>query len=520
MESWRKRAFGLIAGPGESRKATKSSKIAVAWLQCSLRVADNAILQRAAEAGPGGLAVVVVWRCGDRIPTPAFSFAAAAMTSLHKQLRKRGSGLTVLYSADDSERSAAAAVAAHAARLGATTVVVDCAEEAGDAAATYVRVALGEDAKAVEVVGVQDDTLFTHAQALSLMSDSQAGGGAKVLRWASFLKAAAELPPPLAAAPPPATLPPPPPNTAFGKKLRGLPADSAWWGVPTLDGWLKLTGAPISEEGGQRLAREAGERAVSGGRPGFGVKNLGQRKGAGNDADGRAAPQPAYISPYLRWGVISARQADAAGVRRRDLLWRDFARLCWRVVPALRRGVPVIQATPIDDVETFEPPGGKDPTLATADGKALSHWQWTPALVVPAAPADSAEPAVAAAPAKPAPPAKPAKPASPSKPAPPSKPAAGVVGALGEPTWRALLALSAPEAFEAWCVGRTGAPLVDAAMAQLWVTGWMPRRMRLLCASCLVEGLGLDWRLGRDWFACAARRLERAASAPLDMQTA
>ena len=189
--------------------------------------------------------MVVVWRCGDRIPTPAFSFAAAAMTSLHKQLRKRGSGLTVLYSADDSERSAAAAVAAHAARLGASTVVVDCAEEAGDAAATYVRVALGEDAKAVEVVGVQDDTLFTHAQALSLMSDSQAGDDAKVLRWASFLKAAAELPPP-------------PPNTAFGKKLRGLPADSAWWGVPTLDGWLKLTGAPISEEGGQQLAREVG----------------------------------------------------------------------------------------------------------------------------------------------------------------------------------------------------------------------------------------------------------------------
>ena len=58
------------------------------------------------------------------------------------------------------------------------------------------------------------------------------------------------------------------------------------------------------------------------------------------------------------------------------------------------------------------------------------------------------------------------------------------------------LGLSEAEAFEAWCVGRTGAPLVDAAMAQLWVTGWMPRRMRLLCASCLVEGLGPDWRLG------------------------
>jgi len=54
---------------------------------------------------------------------------------------------------------------------------------------------------------------------------------------------------------------------------------------------------------------------------------------------------------------------------------------------------------------------------------------------------------------------------------------------------------------QAWCVGRTGAPLVDAGMRQLWATGWMPRRVRLLCASCLVEGLGLDWRMGEAWFA-------------------
>ena len=41
---------------------------------------------------------------------------------------------------------------------------------------------------------------------------------------------------------------------------------------------------------------------------------------------------------------ISTRQAESAGVRRRDLLWRDFSRLCWRLMPALRQGVPVIQA--------------------------------------------------------------------------------------------------------------------------------------------------------------------------------
>ena len=40
------------------------------------------------------------------------------------------------------------------------------------------------------------------------------------------------------------------------------------------------------------------------------------------------------------------------------------------------------------------------------------------------------------------------------------------------------------------CVGRTGAPLVDASMRQLWACGWMPRRMRLLCACALTEGTG------------------------------
>jgi deoxyribodipyrimidine photolyase len=56
------------------------------------------------------------------------------------------------------------------------------------------------------------------------------------------------------------------------------------------------------------------------------------------------------------------------------------------------------------------------------------------------------------------------------------------------------------ELFKLWCVGNTGSPLVDASMRQLWSEGWMPRRLRLLTAACLVEGLGLDWRLGRDWF--------------------
>ncbi|KAL1519158.1 hypothetical protein AB1Y20_003418 [Prymnesium parvum] len=60
---------------------------------------------------------------------------------------------------------------------------------------------------------------------------------------------------------------------------------------------------------------------------------------------------------------------------------------------------------------------------------------------------------------------------------------------------------SEERAFRAWCVGRTGALVVDAGMRQLWVMGWMPRGVRLLAAACLIEGLGVDWRRGRDWFA-------------------
>lgn len=55
-------------------------------------------------------------------------------------------------------------------------------------------------------------------------------------------------------------------------------------------------------------------------------------------------------------------------------------------------------------------------------------------------------------------------------------------------------------AFRYWCVGNTGSQLVDAGMHQLWAEGWVPRRVRLLAAACLVEGLGVDWRQGRDWF--------------------
>ena len=55
--------------------------------------------------------------------------------------------------------------------------------------------------------------------------------------------------------------------------------------------------------------------------------------------------------------------------------------------------------------------------------------------------------------------------------------------------------------FDAWCEGRTGYPLIDAAMAQINQTGYMHNRLRMVTASFLVKDLGIDWRRGERYFA-------------------
>ncbi|WP_330181711.1 DNA photolyase family protein [Nocardia sp. NBC_01503] len=57
-----------------------------------------------------------------------------------------------------------------------------------------------------------------------------------------------------------------------------------------------------------------------------------------------------------------------------------------------------------------------------------------------------------------------------------------------------------PQAVKAWCTGRTGYPIIDAAMRQLLAEGWMPGRARLVAASFLSKSLGIDWRIGAAHF--------------------
>jgi len=72
-----------------------------------------------------------------------------------------------------------------------------------------------------------------------------------------------------------------------------------------------------------------------------------------------------------------------------------------------------------------------------------------------------------------------------------------------------------PGILAAWREGRTGYPIVDAGMRELWSTGYMHNRVRMIVASFLVKHLLIDWRIGEDWFwdtLCDADAANNAAS--------
>ena len=59
---------------------------------------------------------------------------------------------------------------------------------------------------------------------------------------------------------------------------------------------------------------------------------------------------------------------------------------------------------------------------------------------------------------------------------------------------------SNPRTLRAWTQGKTGYPLVDAGMRELWHTGWMHNRVRMVVASFLVKHLLIGWQEGAAWF--------------------
>lgn len=90
-----------------------------------------------------------------------------------------------------------------------------------------------------------------------------------------------------------------------------------------------------------------------------------------------------------------------------------------------------------------------------------------------------------------------------------------VVGKAFKPAYDAIewaTGKTADANFQAWCEGRTGYPLVDAAMRQINQTGYMHNRLRMVTASFLVKDLGIDWRRGEAYFACALNDFDLSAN--------
>jgi deoxyribodipyrimidine photo-lyase len=87
-----------------------------------------------------------------------------------------------------------------------------------------------------------------------------------------------------------------------------------------------------------------------------------------------------------------------------------------------------------------------------------------------------------------------------------------VVAHCFRPQFDALAWDDAPDLFAAWCEGRTGYPLVDAAMRQLNQSGYMHNRLRMVAASFLTKDLGIDWRAGERYFAQRLNDYDLAAN--------
>ncbi|MCB2096897.1 MAG: deoxyribodipyrimidine photo-lyase [Parvularculaceae bacterium] len=69
-----------------------------------------------------------------------------------------------------------------------------------------------------------------------------------------------------------------------------------------------------------------------------------------------------------------------------------------------------------------------------------------------------------------------------------------------QPKFAAFAWRDSKDDFRAWTRGETGVPIVDAGMRELWRTGWMHNRVRMIVASFLVKNLLLPWRWGERWF--------------------
>lgn len=168
------------------------------------------------------------------------------------------------------------------------------------------------------------------------------------------------------------------------------------------------------------------------------------------DRDRPAVRGTSRLSPYLRWGHLSPFQVWQAATSRRtagtqeavrtftdELGWREF---CWH---QLYHHPDLAQRNLRPEFDAFP-------------------WQW---------PDESPGTDDATGPGR-------------------ARDSSAADGDLPSPAQRV----------RAWQKGRTGVPLVDAGQRELWETGWMHNRVRMVTASFLVKNLNIHWQVGEQWF--------------------
>ncbi|KAL7512740.1 hypothetical protein ACHAXN_009845 [Cyclotella atomus] len=402
-----KRHYTMQETPTIDSTSTNTSLL---WLSANrLRLRDNTALTKAVELGPGGLAICVDWPYGS-IPsaqqlkrdeiTPVEAFGFAAVQSLDESLQELGQSLLLIPSKVDGEPSydPVSAIADAVQDLQPRFVIVDtCLLEQHHNYASRLRDKIDANVKTNVIEVVDEEVLIDHGKLPKALGRSRNGG--RILRWSTFLSnvlsreeelndkftwSLDKLPPPI---------------YEFGSMIQSSP-------IPQIESFPEWTRQLLSDWG-EVSEGEALRRA-----------NLSQTRSVESKPSYQLSEKDSKdtkLSPYLRFGMVSPQRAAQAGVRKRDLLWRDWSRVCYGLLNPLRRGEPVLEY--MDKCNQFKDLDTKDEEL-----------------------------------------------------------------------------------FNMWIVGNTGSQTVDAGMRQLWHDGWMPRKVRLLCAACLVEGMGLDWRLGRDWF--------------------
>jgi len=473
------------------KKSSRSSRTALAWLRTTLRCRDNLVLDLAAIHGADGLAVVYVWRHGrTMIPsTPAHVWECAAVHSLNETLLSMGHTLILINNDDvwsdnpnkeeeepnnnhllEDDSISCRAVAKLAITLGVDTVVVDHNDNPSDRLLQqHLESALEEWRKsdaagmiAVEAV-TGDDRLTDPTKDGKVLGRARLGG--RVFRWPVFLQGMTnnrskyenmssslllqdeKMTMPTTLSLPPALEYDLHDDTNY-KTTQCLPDPTAAgeWAKVLLERW-----GPVTEEEAWRRASCPIDSMHS---TTPSLPRTGDETPPMDRFLGEGKPPSTRLSPYLRWGMISPKRAASGQVvRERDLLWRDWSYLCHDRIHALQRGEPVIPA--LDGCCLASTKKERDMIGDVWGGRHDSSL---------------------------------------------SQNTSAAATTTNDPQKEEHNYLEENLVFAAWCVGKTGAPLVDAGMRQLWKEGWMPRRLRLLAACCLVEGMGLDWRTGRDWF--------------------